>query len=143
MKNILGRDIPDYIEGYGPTKIFEGAYKNIKPIVKTSVRVTPRLPLENKVVDSIEEVLDKLTLRNGMCISFHHHLRNGDNILNRVVTAIQKRGIRDITIAASAIFPVHEPLVQYIEDGTVTKIYSNYISGPEQRLYPRGDLSIR
>lgn len=140
MKNILGRDIPDYIEGYGPTKIFEGAYKNIKPIVKTSVRVTPRLPLEDKVVDTIEEVLDKLTLRNGMCISFHHHLRNGDNILNRVVTAIQKRGIRDITIAASAIFPVHEPLVQYIEDGTVTKIYSNYISGPVAKAISEGRL---
>lgn len=29
MKNILGRDIPDYIEGYGQVKPFIGAYASL------------------------------------------------------------------------------------------------------------------
>ena len=39
MKNTLGREIPDYIEGYGKVKAFEGAFKNMAPLKKVSGRV--------------------------------------------------------------------------------------------------------
>ena len=97
-------------------------------------------PSENKVLNNIEEVIEKLQLKDGMTISFHHHLRNGDYVLNIVLEAIAKKGIKDITVAASSIFPVHAPMVELMKNGTVTGIYANYISGPVAEAISKGYL---
>ncbi|HBX48211.1 MAG TPA: citrate lyase subunit alpha [Clostridiaceae bacterium] len=130
MKNAVGREIPDNIEGIGKVKPYEGAFKNIGAIEKTKVKVSSKLPNENKVLSSIRESIIKCGLKDGQTISFHHHLRNGDYVLNMVLKEIDELGIKDITVAASSIFPVHQPLVEYIKKGVVTGIYANYISGP-------------
>lgn len=140
MKNVLGREIPDYIEGYKEVKPFQGAFANYGVKEKIGVKVSSVKPGEEKVLNSIEEALDKIQLRDGITISFHHHLRNGDFVLNNVVYAIAKRGIKDITIAASSIFPVHEPLVEYMKNGVVTGIVANYISGPVAKAISDGYL---
>lgn len=140
MENILGRDIPDYIEGYGEVKHFRGAFANYGVKEKIAVKVSAVKPGEEKVLNSIDEALDKLGIKDGMTISFHHHLRNGDFILNSVMYAIAKRGIKDIRVAASSIFPIHEPLVEYIKNGVVTGIVANYISGPVAEAISRGEL---
>jgi citrate lyase subunit alpha / citrate CoA-transferase len=140
MKNIIGREIPDYIEGYGKVKPFEGSFVNIGIKEKKAVKVTTVTPNENKVLNDIEEVIDKLQLRNGMTISFHHHLRNGDYVLNMVLEAVHKKGIKEITVAASSIFPVHAPMVELMKNGTVTGIYANYISGPVAEAISKGYL---
>lgn len=140
MKNVLGREIPDYIEGYGEAKPFQGAFANYGTREKVGVKVSSVKPGEEKVLNSIDEALDKIELRDGITISFHHHLRNGDFVLNNVVYAIAKRGIKDITIAASSIFPVHEPLVEHMKNGVVTGIVANYISGPVARAISDGCL---
>lgn len=140
MKNVLGREIPDYIEGYGEIKPFQGAFANYGIREKIGVKVSSVKPGEEKVLNSIDEALDKIELRDGITISFHHHLRNGDFVLNNVVYAIAKRGIKDITIAASSIFPVHEPLVEHMKNGVVTGIVANYISGPVARAISDGYL---
>ncbi|WML36230.1 citrate lyase subunit alpha [Clostridium sp. OS1-26] len=140
MKNVLGREIPDYIEGYREIKPFQGAFANYGIREKIGVKVSSVKPGEEKVLNSIDEALDKIELRDGITISFHHHLRNGDFVLNNVVYAIAKRGIKDITIAASSIFPVHEPLVEHMKNGVVTGIVANYISGPVARAISDGYL---
>ncbi|MTK11434.1 MAG: citrate lyase subunit alpha [Clostridiaceae bacterium] len=140
MKNVLGREIPDYIEGYGEVKPFQGAFDNYGTREKVGVKVSSVKPGEEKVLNSIDKALDKIELRDGITISFHHHLRNGDFVLNNVVYAIAKRGIKDITIAASSIFPVHEPLVEHMKNGVVTGIVANYISGPVARAISDGYL---
>lgn len=81
-----------------------------------------------KVVDSLSEVFDKTGLKSGMTISFHHHLRNGDYLLNMVLDEAARRGIKDLTIHASAIFDTHEPLIQHIRNGVVTQILCDYMS---------------
>ena len=140
MRNILGREIPDYIEGYGEVKHFKGAFANygIKEIV--GIKRNSVKPGESKVLNSIDEALDKIGVKDGMTLSFHHHLRNGDHVLNLVMHAIAKRGIKDITIAASSLFPVHEPLVEYIKSGIVTGIVANYMSGPVAECISKGYL---
>lgn len=140
MKNLLGRELPDYIEGYGEVNPFEGAFSNMEGKAKQAVMVKPVTPGDQKLYNSLEEVLDKVELKDGITISFHHHLRNGDYVLNMVVDAIAKRGIKDITIAASSIFPIHSPLVQHIENGVVTKIVANYMSGPVAKAVSMGRL---
>ncbi|QAT41354.1 citrate lyase subunit alpha [Clostridium sp. JN-9] len=140
MKNILQRKLPEYIEGYGKVKPFQGAFANYNEVNISSVKVKSVKPGEDKVLNSIDEALDKVELKDGMCVSFHHHLRNGDFILNNVIYALAKRGIKDITVAASSIFPIHEPLVEYIKSGVVTGIYANYISGPVAKAVSDGLL---
>ncbi len=140
MKNILGREIPDYIEGYGEVKPFKGAFSNYGIKEKVGIKLSSVKPGEHKVLNSIDEALEKVGIKDGMTVSFHHHLRNGDFVLNNVMYAIAKRGIKDITVAASSIFPVHEPLVEYMKNGVVTGIVANYISGPVAEAISKGNL---
>ncbi|GAA0116419.1 citrate lyase subunit alpha [Clostridium senegalense] len=140
MKNVLGRELPSFIDGYGEVMPFEGVFAKAGEKQKAAVNVKSVTPMDEKLLNNIEDALDKVNLKDGMTISFHHHLRNGDYVLNMVVEAIAKRGIKDIRIAASSIFPVHAPLVDYIESGVVTRICANYISGPVAKAISEGRL---
>lgn len=140
MKNILGREIPEYIDGYGTVKPFMGAFVNTGIKQKRSVRVNSVLPGESKVLKSIEEAIEKIGLKDGMTISFHHHLRNGDYVLNMVLKVIADKGIQNITVATSSIFPVHSPMVEHIKNGVVTGIYANYMAGPVAEAVSKGCL---
>jgi citrate lyase subunit alpha/citrate CoA-transferase len=140
MKNVLGREVPDYIEGYGYVRHFTEVFPDYGVKEKIGVKVSTVKPGEDKLLNSIEEALDKVEIKDGATISFHHHLRNGDYVLNTVMQAIAAKGIKDLTIAASSIFPVHEPLVEYIKSGVVTGIIANYISGPVGEAVSNGYL---
>lgn len=140
MINILGREIPEYIEGYGNVIPFEGTFKIAGTKLKKEVKLKSVTPDDEKVLPSIDSVFDKVSLKDGMTISFHHHLRNGDNVLNFVVDAIAKRGIKNITLAASALFPNNVPLIEHIKNGVITKIVTNYMSGPVAQEISSGIL---
>lgn len=140
MKNILGREIPEYIKGYGTVKPFKGAFKSLGEVSKRAVKLDSSFPEKKKVLSSIKEALEICSIKDGMTISFHHHLRNGDYVLNMVLEEISKMGIKDIKLAASSIFPIHEPLVEYMKTGVVTGIYANYISGPVAEAISKGQL---
>ena len=73
------------------------------------------------VIKGLDTFFQHFRAEDGMTLSFHHHLRNGDYVLNMVMENIHKRGFKDIKIAATSIFPCHEPLVEMLEDQTVTK----------------------
>ncbi|MCX7694857.1 MAG: citrate lyase subunit alpha, partial [Caloramator sp.] len=140
MENVLGRVLPDYIEGYGKVEGFKGAFNNLGIKTKRSVDVKSVSPFENKIVENIREALLKCEIKDGMTISFHHHLRNGDYVLNMVLEEVAKLGIKDIKVAASSIFPVHAPLVEHISNGVVTGLYANYMSGPVAEAVSKGML---
>jgi citrate lyase subunit alpha/citrate CoA-transferase len=140
MKNVLGREIPEYIEGYGKTKPFEGAFANTNVAEIKSVKVKCAVPGEDKVLSSIREALVKCNVKNGMTLSFHHHLRNGDYVLNMVMDEVAKMGLKNMKVAASSIFPVHTPLVEHIKNGVVTGLYANYMSGPVADAVSKGLL---
>ena len=42
-----------------------------------------------KRVASLREAIEKSGLQDGMCISFHHHLRGGDYVLNMVLDVVR------------------------------------------------------
>jgi citrate lyase subunit alpha/citrate CoA-transferase len=62
-----------------------------------------------------------MELRDGATISFHHHLRDGDAIVNEVVGRLADRGLRDLTLATT-LFSVHESLLPHIEAGVIARI---------------------
>ena len=80
-----------------------------------------------KLVASLTEAIQKCGLKDHMTISFHHHLRNGDYVLNSVLDAVRSLGIKDLTVNASSLFDVHEPLLQHIQEGTVGGIETDYM----------------
>lgn len=83
----------------------------------------------SKVINSIEEAVKKCELKDGMTVSFHHHLRNGDFVLNKVMKTIDEMGYKDIKIAPSSIFPIHEPLIDLMKRKVVTGVTANYMRG--------------
>lgn len=102
------------------------SYKN-NPLPKVGEKLSKNK--DNKVLKSIKEVFDKLNICDGMTLSFHHHLRNGDYVLNYVLDEIKRRNLKNITLAPSSIFPVHEALNKLIISGNITNIYTNYLNG--------------
>jgi citrate lyase subunit alpha/citrate CoA-transferase len=140
VKNILGRELPDYIDGYGKVNPYEGMNNSSVIKGKAARSKAAALPGELKVVNSLEELLDKLELKDGITVSFHHHLRNGDYVLNLVMDAIAKREIKDITVVVSSIFPIHEPLVEMMKNGIVTGIVTSYAAGPVAKAISMGIL---
>jgi citrate lyase subunit alpha/citrate CoA-transferase len=82
----------------------------------------------NKIRNSIREAILDSGLKSGMTVSFHHHLRNGDYVLNMVMDEIAALGIRDLTVNASSLFDVHAPLKEHIKNGVVTHLLTDYMS---------------
>ena len=75
-----------------------------------------------------------------MTLGFHHHFRDGDYVVNMVMKEIHDMGIKDITICASSLGKAHNPLVEYIEDGTITGIQSSGVRGKIGEAISQGKL---
>ena len=73
----------------------------------------------DKVLKDIKQALQLAGLRDGMTLSFHHHLRNGDFVLNQVLAAADQLGFRDLHVNASSLFDIHAPLIELIRRGVV------------------------
>ena len=94
----------------------------------------------NKLVRSIREAVSLAGVKDGMTVSFHHHLRNGDFVLNMVMQEIANAGIKSINVNASSLFDVHAPLLKHIEHGVVSGVSADYISAGLGRSFSRGVL---
>ncbi|MTB63152.1 citrate lyase subunit alpha [Streptococcus uberis] len=123
VMNKVNRDIPQtYADNYG---VFEGELAHIKEYKEASRRIKPVKPQDDKLLSSIREAIEKTGLKDGMTISFHHHFREGDYVMNMVLEEIANLGIKNISIAPSSIANVHEPLIDHIKNGVVTNITSS------------------
>lgn len=91
-----------------------------------------------KVLGSIEEAVRRVGLKDGMTISFHHHFRNGDAVLNQVMDVIARMGFKDLTIAASSLNDVHRPLIGHIRNGVVRRIETSGLRGELADAVSRG-----
>lgn len=123
VMNKVGKDIPQvYADQYG---VFEGKLAHIDTYQEASRTVTPVRPRDTKLLSSIREAIEKTGLKDGMTISFHHHFREGDYVMNMVLEEIAGLGIKNISIAPSSIANVHAPLIDHIKNGVVTNITSS------------------
>ena len=94
----------------------------------------------SKLVNSIREAVQLAGLKDGMTVSFHHHLRNGDYVLNMVMDTIAQLGIRDLNVNASSVFDAHAPLLEHMRSGVVTNLSADYIAATVGRAISRGIL---
>ncbi len=137
-ENIVGRKIPKEINGR-KLRRFKGIGIEPIPDRKTATKIRRRLPGEKKLLKSIEEAIIKSGLKDGMTISFHHHFRGGDKLMNMIIKQIAEMGIKNLTLAPSSIHPVHAPLMKYIEEGVITNIQCG-VTGPVGDAISRGKL---
>jgi len=93
---------------------------------------------ENKILPSLEDAIRATGLRDGMTISFHHHFRGGDHVVNQVVGKLAEMGFRDLTLAASSLAAIHAPLVEHIRNGVITHIETSGLRGGLAEEVSRG-----
>ena len=115
-------------------QINEAAKKMGKEVYKdgmTTKIVTPRSEYqkESSKVVTLEEAIRKIGLKDGMTISFHHHFRSGDKVVNMVVDKLAEMGFKDLHIASSSLIDVHEPLIEHVRNGVITRISTSGLRG--------------
>jgi citrate lyase subunit alpha/citrate CoA-transferase len=139
--NAAGKKVPTLVNGQEMIP-FQGLKKH-RP---TGRKAAPLIPTcidypddGNKVVSSLAEALIKCGLKDGMTIGTHHHLRDGDLVSNTIFDIAHDRGIKDLVWAPTASFPCNEPLIKYLEDGTINHIEGS-MNGPLGRFTSYGGM---
>jgi citrate lyase subunit alpha/citrate CoA-transferase len=139
--NAAGREVPTEVNGQ-PVIPFKGVGKH-KPFGN---KYGPPIPScsdfpgdGNKVVSTLEEALLRCGIRDGMTISTHHHLRDGDLVSNRIFEIASVMGVKDLVWFPSASFPCNEPVIKYLEDGTINRIEGS-MNGPLGRFVSEGRM---
>ena len=97
--------------------------------------------MKSKQVTTLKEAIRLAGLKDGMTVSFHHHLRNGDYVLNMVMDEIADLGIRDLTLSASSVFDTHMPLIDHIGNHVVSTIQTNYMAAGVGKAISQGILN--
>jgi citrate lyase subunit alpha / citrate CoA-transferase len=137
-RNSLGRELPDTWNGR-PVKPYLDAYST-RPAAPRATRALKSVTSgESKVMLSLLEAIQRSGLKDGGTIATHHHLRNGDDVLNHAVRALEALGLKDITIASSSVHPVHAEIVEAIREGIVTRLECG-VNGLIGELATKGEL---
>jgi len=141
VKNAAGRMVPDEINGREATP-FKGVGKH-RP---SGRKYAPPIPTcidypedNNKVVASLREALELCGLKDGMTVSTHHHLRDGDLVSNQIFDIAASMGIKDLVWLPSASFPCNDPVIEHLENGTVNRIEGS-MNGPLGRFVSEGRM---
>ena len=85
--------------------------------------------MRNSKLVTLEEAIKRSGLKDGMTISFHHHFRGGDKVVNMVVDKLAEMGFKDLKLAASSLSDVHAPLIDHIKNGVITGISTSGLRG--------------
>ena len=136
------RNLPEVANGYGRIVPFEGVLPAPVMVTRASTRIAPHARGRDKLLDNIEAAFVACCISDGATLSFHHHLRNGDQVLNQVLAVAARRGVRGLTVAASSLFAVHAPLVEHLRSGVVTRLTTAYMSGPVAEAVSQGVLQL-
>ncbi len=143
MINSLGRFVPERVEPYGSFSPYAGAFARQTGAFTGQAParpfIAPRMGYD-KVTRSIREAVERSGLRDGMTVSFHHHLRNGDAVLPVIMAVIREMGIKNLTLACTALTEAHACVVDCIRDGVVTAVHASGLRGAVGRGISTGML---
>lgn len=109
------------ISDFEHKEMFRGAFE-VAPVGKRASRPLKQFKPKNNKVMPLEKAIDAVGLRDGMTISFHHCLRNGDLVMQKVIKVIADKGIKNLTLSASSLSLVQDALLPYLENETITAI---------------------
>ena len=129
--NAAGRKVPTVVNGT-PARPFAGVATPAPDGRKHGppVRSASDYPADgDKRAPDLRTALERCGLRDGMTISTHHHLRNGDQVALAVLQAAAELGAKDLMWLPSASFPCHEPVIDLMKAGVVHHIEGS-MNGP-------------
>lgn len=141
IKNATNRLVPNAVNGQKQIPFMGiGKYKPTGRIFNPTIKSTADYPGDgNKIVKNLNEALKKSGLKDGMTISTHHHLRDGDILTNILFDTIKEMGIKNIRWFPSASFPCHKHLIPYLEEGTIHHIEGS-MNGPLGKFTSEGKM---
>jgi citrate lyase subunit alpha / citrate CoA-transferase len=131
IRNAAGRPVPRTVNGQ-PQHPYEGlkgrspeGRKHAPPI-----RSCADYPANgDKRVLDLKTALKKCGLCDGMVISTHHHLRDGDRVAVMALEAAARLDVRDLMWFPSASFPSQATVIDLMESGVVHHIEGS-MNGP-------------
>jgi len=130
-QNAAARAVPSMVNGK-PQIPYLGIGKYQPRVRKQAppVRSSKDYP-ENgdKRLPDLETALRKCGLRDGMVVSNHHHLRDGDKVALRMLEAAAKIGVKDLLWFPSASFPSQKSAIDLMEKGVIHHIEGS-MNGP-------------
>ncbi len=97
---------------------------------------------DNKIVPTLQDAIRLCGLKDGMTISFHHHFRNGDYVVNKVMAVIAQMGFKDLVLAPSSLIDIHKPLIEHINLGVVQRIETSGLRGELAEAISHGLMEI-
>ncbi len=129
--NAAGRSVPEVVNGRTQTAYMGvGKYRPVDGKASPPIRTAADYPGDgNKCVADLETALRKCGLRDGMVISSHHHLRDGDRVALMALEAAARIGVRDLTWFPSASFPSQKAAIELMESGVIDHIEGS-MNGP-------------
>jgi citrate lyase subunit alpha/citrate CoA-transferase len=131
VTNAVGRRVPTVVNGLEQHP-FQGVGKHEPRGGKhgPAIRSCKDYPADgDKRVASLQEAFERCGLSDGMVISSHHHLRNGDHVALMALQAAAGMGVKDLMWFPSASFPCHAPVIDLMESGAVHHIEGS-MNGP-------------
>ncbi|WP_414502550.1 citrate lyase subunit alpha [Zymobacter sp. IVIA_5232.4 C2] len=139
----MNSTLPQHIAGYGDVTPFQGSAAYLdRPIPPRMASPTRRsTPHGSKLRDSLQAAIEACHPVDGMTVSFHHHLRVGDSVVMQTIELLARMGIKDIRLAASSLTSAHEGLVPYLQDGTVTRIWTSGVRSGLGEAISAGQLA--
>ena len=131
VSNAAGRRVPAVVNGKEQTP-FRGVNVDQPRGRKHGalIRSNADYPANgDKRVPDLETALRKCGLRDGMVLSNHHHLRDGDRVALMMLDAAARIGVRDLMWFPSASFPSQASVIDLMKSGTVHHIEGS-MNGP-------------
>jgi citrate lyase subunit alpha/citrate CoA-transferase len=141
VKNAAGRMVPTEINGREAIP-YEGVAKHRPTGRKAAPAICTVMDYPDsgdKTVPDIKAALRAAGLKDGMTVSTHHHLRNGDNVANAVFDAAAELGVKDLMWFPSACFPCHAPVIDHMKNGVVHHIEGS-MNGPLGAYCSEGNM---
>jgi len=132
MLNGVKRYIPEELKPFTTSDAF---LQMDRKLIKQKERQS-----ETVFLNDIKSAFDYFEIESGQCISFHHHLRNGDKVVQMVTDEIANRKLMNMHLAPSSIFPSYTNLVSLIKNGHVRDIHTNYLNGEAAQAISEGYL---
>ncbi|MFQ5511955.1 MAG: citrate lyase subunit alpha [Candidatus Krumholzibacteriia bacterium] len=139
--NGIGRRVPTVVNGREQVAFRAvGAHRPGAAKYGPPVRSCRDYPADgDKRVRDLKTALKKCGLRDGMVISTHHHLRDGDKVALMALQAAAELGVKDLVWFPSASFPCQAPVVDLMKRGVVHHIEGS-MNGPLGRYCSDGRM---
>jgi citrate lyase subunit alpha/citrate CoA-transferase len=129
--NAAGRMVPEIANGRPQVPYLGiGKYQPRGNKAAPPIRTAADYPESgDKRVADLETALRKCGLRDGMVISTHHHLRDGDRVALMALEAAARIGVKDLLWFPSASFPSQKGAIELMASGVINHIEGS-MNGP-------------